>query len=93
MLLHRLYSYASVACLASLEVIGYNMIDPEYLQRYPYCGVTKLPSRDRPPSRVANGMNSKNVYPWAVFLVKTTYFLGNEKPLKTTCTGSVITER
>ena len=70
-----------------------NMISPEHLKKYPYCGRMYYPPL-KTTARAVNTDPSKKLYRWVVFIERKNYSPDGVDLIKTTqCSGTVITDR
>ena len=70
-----------------------NMISPEHLKKYPYCGSMYYPPI-KTTGRAVNTEPSKKLYRWVVYVERKNYSPDGVDLIQTTkCSGTVITDR
>ena len=70
-----------------------NMINPEHLKKYPYCGSMYYPPI-KATARAVNTEPSKKLYRWVVLIWRKNYSPDGVNLIKeTSCSGTVITDR
>ena len=70
-----------------------NMINPEHLKKYPYCGSMYYPPI-KATGRAVNTEPSKKLYRWVVLIWRKNYSPDGVNLIKeTSCSGTVITDR